>query len=81
MLLFKLPWLCHGVRLSLTGKPGPNASLTDELSSQQSVSLRSGSDLDGEINAQLRLAQSQNAKRFVLPDPARSPTENPYLNA
>jgi len=22
MLLFKLPWLCHGVKLSLAGKTG-----------------------------------------------------------
>jgi hypothetical protein len=42
MLLFKLPWLCHGVKLNLSAKP--NASMTDEISSQQSISMRSGSD-------------------------------------
>ena len=54
MLLFKLPWFCHGVKLDLSGKLGKNASMTDELSSQQSFSNRSVTSLDAEINARMR---------------------------
>ena len=46
MLLYKLLWMCHGVKLNLKEKRGLKASLTDELSSQQSLSMRSGSSFD-----------------------------------
>ena len=32
MLLFKLPWLCHGIRLNLLGKH--SGSVNEDLSSQ-----------------------------------------------
>ena len=60
MLLFKLPWMCHGVRLSLKDKPA-NASQADELSSQQSFSLRSGSDVG--VTAQLRAVTDSGKSR------------------
>lgn len=48
MLLFKLPWLCHGIRLNLNN--GQNNARNDE-ESQQSLSMKSGSDT--EINKQV----------------------------
>lgn len=57
MLLFKLPWLCHGVKLDLNGKLGKSASVTDEISSQQSISNRSATSLDAEINARIMAAR------------------------
>jgi hypothetical protein len=37
MLLFKLPWLCHGIRLNLFGKH--SGSVNEDLSSQRSFSI------------------------------------------
>lgn len=84
MLLFKLPWLCHGVKLDLSGKHGKNASMTDELSSQQSVSNRSATSLDAEINERIRAAKEFKVGKDTETNPkARDlvKSSNPFTQA
>jgi hypothetical protein len=59
MLLFKLPWLCHGVRLNLNSKDSGKFGSQNDEESQRS-SMHSGSSFETEINRQLRAANQRH---------------------